>query len=46
MNYIDVIARMQIEQMLLEFRPTLIFAEHDRTFCEHIATQKVTMEAL
>ena len=46
MNYIDVIARIQIEQMLLEFRPTLIFAEHDRAFCERIATQTVMMEAL
>ena len=46
MNYIDVIARIQIEQMLLEFRPTLIFAEHDRAFCERTATQTVMMEAL
>ena len=43
MNYIDVISRMQIEQLLLQFRPTLLFVEHDRMFCEKIATQTVIL---
>lgn len=42
LNYIDVISRMQIEEMLLEYRPTLLFVEHDRAFCKNIATKECT----
>ena len=38
MNYIDVISRMQIEELLLQFRPTILFVEHDKAFCENVAT--------
>ena len=41
MNYIDVISRMQIEELLLTFRPTILFVEHDKTFCDKIATKVV-----
>lgn len=41
MNYIDVISRIQIEQLLEQFRPTLLFVEHDKVFCEHIATETI-----
>ena len=43
MNYIDVISRMQIEQLLLTYRPTILFVEHDKTFCENIATKTVQL---
>lgn len=43
MNYIDVISRMQLEQLLLEFRPTILFVEHDRAFCDRIATKTVDL---
>ena len=43
MNYIDVISRMQIEELLLTFRPTILFVEHDKTFCERIATKVVRL---
>ena len=43
MNYIDVISRIQIEQLLLEYKPTILFVEHDRTFCENIATKSVRL---
>ena len=43
MNYIDVISRMQIEDLLLEYKPTILFVEHDKTFCEHIATKAVQL---
>lgn len=43
MNYIDVISRMQIEQLLLQFQPTILFVEHDRAFCENIATKTVQL---
>ncbi len=41
LNYIDVFSRMQIEELLLTFKPTLLFVEHDRAFCENIATKTV-----
>ena len=43
MNYIDVISRMQIEELLLQFRPTILFVEHDRTFCDNIATKVICL---
>ena len=43
MNYIDVISRMQIEELLLEYKPTILFVEHDKTFCENIATKVVQL---
>ena len=43
MNYIDVISRMQIEELLLEYKPTILFVEHDKTFCENVATKVVQL---
>lgn len=43
LNYIDVLSRMQIEQLLLRAAPTLLFVEHDRAFCEKIATKTVQL---
>ena len=43
MNYIDVISRMEIEALLLEFQPTILFVEHDKAFCENVATQIVEL---
>ena len=43
MNYIDVISRMQIEELLLEFQPTILLVEHDKTFCENVATKIVEL---
>lgn len=44
LNYIDVISRIQIEELLLRFRPTIVFVEHDKAFCEHVATRIVSMQ--
>ena len=43
MNYMDVISRMQIEELLLKFQPTLLFVEHDRAFQEKIATKRIAL---
>ncbi len=43
LNYIDVLSRMQIEELILEYTPTLLFVEHDRAFCERIATKTVRL---
>jgi len=43
LNYIDVISRMQIEEILLNSKPTLIFVEHDKKFVDTIATKIVEL---
>lgn len=43
LNFIDVISRMQIEELLLEHGPTILFVEHDSEFCKHIATKTVEL---
>ncbi|MEN1986683.1 MULTISPECIES: Lsa family ABC-F type ribosomal protection protein [Paenibacillus] len=43
LNFVDVISRMQIEELLLEHAPTLLFVEHDSEFCENIATDIVEL---
>ena len=43
MNYIDVISRMQIEELLLEYQPTILFVEHDKAFCDNVATKVVKL---
>lgn len=43
MNYIDVISRMQIEELLLKFEPTILFVEHDKAFCDKIATKVISL---
>ena len=39
LNYIDILTRMQIEEAILKYKPTLIFVEHDETFIKKIATK-------
>jgi lincosamide and streptogramin A transport system ATP-binding/permease protein len=41
LNFIDVISRIQIEELLLKHEPTMIFAEHDRAFNSAVATKQV-----
>jgi lincosamide and streptogramin A transport system ATP-binding/permease protein len=43
LNFVDVISRIQLEELLLEHSPTILFVEHDREFCEHIATKIVEL---
>ena len=43
LNYIDLFSRMQLEELLLQYRPTLLFVEHDRVFRENIATRTVEL---
>lgn len=39
LNYIDIYSRMQIERLIKEFSPTMLFVEHDAAFRESIATK-------
>lgn len=43
LNYIDVFSRMQIEELLLSCRPTMLLVDHDTRFRERIATRVVEM---
>lgn len=43
LNYIDVFSRMQIERLLLEYQPTMLFVEHDVRFRENIATKTILL---
>ena len=38
LNYIDVFSRIQLEELLLSYEPTMLFVEHDVRFREKIAT--------
>ena len=43
LNYIDVFSRMQIEKLLAEYQPTMLFVEHDARFREKVATRVVEL---
>lgn len=43
LNYIDVFSRMQIEKLLLEYQPTMLFVEHDVRFREKVATKVILL---
>ncbi|MCI8293377.1 MAG: ABC-F family ATP-binding cassette domain-containing protein [Hespellia sp.] len=43
LNYIDVFSRMQIENLILQYQPTMLFVEHDARFREKIATATVKL---
>ena len=42
-NYIDVFSRMQIEELLTTYHPTMLVVEHDVRFRERAATRVVEM---
>nr|ARQ19361.1 truncated ABC transporter [Staphylococcus epidermidis] len=39
LNFIDIYSRMQIEELIQTFNPTMVFVEHDQTFQETISTK-------
>lgn len=43
LNYIDVFSRMQLEALLLQYRPTMLLVEHDVRFRETVATRVVEL---
>lgn len=44
LNYIDILTRIQIEEAILEYKPTLIFVEHDKTFVDKVATKIIHLD--
>jgi len=43
LNYIDVLSRIQIEELIVTYNPTMLFVEHDRVFCNSVATKRVNL---
>jgi len=43
LNYIDVISRMQIEELILSCEPTILFVEHDAVFCDSVSTKSLLL---
>lgn len=43
LNFIDVFSRMQIEELLKKYQPTMLFVEHDSTFTDAVATSCINL---
>lgn len=44
LNYIDLLSRIQIEELILNYSPTMIFVEHDEAFSKIIATKIIELK--
>lgn len=42
-NFVDVISRMQIEELLLLYKPTMLFVEHDSMFCKKVSSKTILL---
>lgn len=43
LNYIDLLSRIQLEELIKKNRPTMLIVEHDRAFIENIGAEVVGM---
>lgn len=43
LNYLDINSREQLQEVICEFEPTLLFVEHDKYFIDQVATQIIEM---
>lgn len=43
LNFIDLFSRIQIEELLQEYQPTMLFVEHDAAFVKAVATRTVIL---
>lgn len=43
LNFIDLVSRIQLEELILEYRPALLFVEHDAAFRRNVATRTVEL---
>ncbi len=43
LNFVDIYSRIQMEQLIKEFSPTMLLVEHDRAFCETVSTKIVSI---
>ena len=43
LNFIDIYSRMQIEELIQQFNPTMVIVEHDKAFQQTVATKIIPM---
>jgi len=43
LNFIDVLSRIQIENLLKTYQPTILFVEHDKLFTEKISNKAIIL---
>lgn len=43
LNFIDIYSRIQIERLIHEFQPTMVFVEHDDAFRQAVATRVIEL---
>lgn len=43
LNFIDLYSRMQIEELIQAFNPTMVLVEHDQAFQQTVATKRISM---
>lgn len=43
LNFIDLYSRMQIEELIQRFNPTMIMVEHDQAFQQSVATKMISV---
>jgi lincosamide and streptogramin A transport system ATP-binding/permease protein len=43
LNFIDIYSRMQIEELIQSFNPTMVMVEHDQAFQQTVATKVISM---
>ncbi|MCR8859546.1 Lsa family ABC-F type ribosomal protection protein [Bacillus pseudomycoides] len=43
LNFIDIYSRMQIEELIQQFNPTMVIVEHDKAFQQTVATKTISI---
>ena len=43
LNYIDVLSRMQLERLIIQFHPTMLLVEHDQAFLNNIQAKIISL---
>lgn len=46
LNFIDIYTRKQIEDLILQYEPTMLLVEHDVSFRDRIMTKSVTVQQM
>lgn len=46
LNFMDILSRNQIEELIIKYKPAMLFVEHDRLFNETIATNCICIEKI
>ncbi len=45
LNYVDLDSRLQLEELILRCRPTMVLVEHDSAFRRKVSTRTISLEA-